>query len=166
MESEEKEARLRIFLITALRFVNIIATAIVAGGQFYVLNVIVPVKRTVSARMSVQLHLAILGRQTDRYMKPTGIVSVVSALALIALSRGHRPGSIVLLVIGLLGMLGVVITSRYFNVPANREMAGWSLDALPEDYGQWRNRWDRVHRIRTACGLVALAGFVGSALLR
>jgi uncharacterized membrane protein len=166
MESGKKDARLRMLLITALRFANIMATALVAGGQFYVLNVIVPVKRTISARPSVQLHLAILGHQTDRYMKPTGIVSAVSALALLALSRGHRPASIVLLAIGLLGMLGVVITSRYFNVPANREMAAWSLDALPEDFDQWRNRWDKVHRIRTACGLLALAGFVGSALLR
>jgi uncharacterized membrane protein len=153
-------------LLFALRFVNIVAAALVAGGQLYVLNVIVPVKRTAGARLSVQLHLAILGRQTDRYMKPTGIVSAVSALALMALYRGQRPGSIVLLALGLLGMLGVVITSRYFNVPSNRKMLGWSLDALPEDLDQCRNRWDRVHMIRTACGLVALAGFAGSALLR
>jgi uncharacterized membrane protein len=153
-------------LLFALGLINILATALVAGGQFYVLNVIVPVKRTTSARQSVQLHLAILGYQTDRYMKPAGIVSAVSALALMALFRGHRPGSIVLLAMGLLGMLGVVITSRYFNVPANREMLDWSLNALPEDFDQRRNRWDRVHMIRTTCGLVALAAFAGSALLR
>ena len=107
-----------------------------------------------------------LGHLTDRYMKPSGTISGLCAFALLALVPAHDAVSLVLLVVGLVGMLGVVITSRYINVPTNREMATWSLDALPADYEQRRNRWDRVHAVRTGNGLLALAGFLASALVR
>jgi len=62
--------------------------------------------------------------------------------------------------------LGVVITSRYFNVRTNRAMAGWSLEALPADYPAIRARWDRVHSIRTCFGALGLAGYLTSVILR
>ena len=36
--------------------------------------------------------------------------------------------------VGMAGTLGVVITSRYFNVPVTRMMLGWSLDAIPDEH--------------------------------
>ena len=112
-------------LLLVLHFITIFTSALVAGGQFFVLMVIVPVKRAFEARMSVQIHSAVLGHRTDRYMKPLGITSGVSGGLLLALPPEHR-ANIIFLIVGLLGVLGVVISSRYFNVASNREMAGWS----------------------------------------
>lgn len=151
-------------MLLALHFVNIFAAALVGAGQFYVLMVIVPVKRALPSRLSVQTHVAMLGHQTDRYMKPSGIVSGLTGLALLVVMPRHTLATIAPLVVGLAGTLGVVITSRYFNVRTNLKMEGWSLDALPENYPEVRDTWDRVHGIRTACGLVALAGYLVSGL--
>jgi Domain of unknown function (DUF1772) len=154
------------FLLPALHFVNVFAAAIVGGGQFVILMVIVPVKRVLPPRLAVQIHLAMLGHQIDRFMKPCALTSAIFAIALLFLSPQLKPSTVAPLVIGLLGTAGVVITSRYFNVRTNREMEGWSLDALPADYEKRRNQWDRVHAIRTSCGLTAFAAYLVSALIK
>ena len=153
-------------LLDALTFVNVSGAALVAGGQIAVHMVIVPVKRALPARGSVELHLALLGHQIDRYMKPSGIVSALTAMAVLALLPARPPAVVIPLVLGLLGTAGVVVTSRFFNVRANRAMMGWPLDALPEDYPAFRDRWDRVHAIRTCAGALGFAGYLASAILR
>ena len=153
-------------LVDLLTFVNVFAAALVAGGQVCVLMVIVPVKRLWPVRSSVELHLAMLGHQIDRYMKPSGIVSALTAIAILALVPARTPAVVAPMVAGMLGTLGVIITSRYFNVRANRAMTTWNLDALPPDYPAFRDRWDRVHYIRTWCGALGLAGYLAGAILR
>jgi hypothetical protein len=153
-------------LLDALTFVNVFAAALVAGGQVAVLLVIVPVKRVMPTRASVELHIAMLGHQIDRYMRPSGIVSGLLALVLLALVPARTPRVVAPLVLGILGTAGVVITSRFFNVRANRSMQDWSLDALPADYPAFRDRWDRVHAIRTCCGVLGFTGYLMGAILR
>jgi hypothetical protein len=153
-------------LLHALTFVNVFSAALVAGGQICVLLVIVPIKRRWPVRPSVELHLAMLGHQIDRYMKPSGILSGLTALAILALLPVRPPAVVGAMALGLLGTLGVVITSRFFNVRANRSMESWNLDALPADYDAFRDRWDRVHAIRTGCGALGLAGYLVGAMLR
>jgi len=149
-----------------LHFVNVFAAAVVAGGLVAVLLVIVPVKQALPHRLSVEIHLAMLGHQIDRYMKPAGLVAAITGLVLLAMMPERSPLRVAPQVVGLLGMIGVVITSRYYNVPSNRRMAEWDLNALPPGYAEWRARWDRIHVVRTTSGLVALAGYLASALTR
>ena len=153
-------------LIEAVTFVNVFAAALVAGGQTCVLMVIVPVKRRWAARPSVELHIAMLGHQIDRYMKPSGIVSGLTAILILALVPARTAAVVTPMVLGMIGTLGVVVTSRYFNVIANRSMLAWNLDALPADYPAFRDRWDRVHFIRTWFGALGLAGYLTGAILR
>src|SRR5262245_9270562 len=118
-------------LLAVLHFVNICAAATVAGGQLCVLLVIVPTKRAFSNRTSVEVHNAMLGHQIDYYMKPAGIVAGLAAIAIVALDFNHLPvASIAFIVVELIGVAGVVVTSRYHNVRTNRMMATWSLDAI------------------------------------
>jgi len=142
----------------AIRFVNVFAAAVVAGGQLVVLLVIVPTKREFEPRVSVLVHNAMLGHQIDRFMKPSGIVSGLAALALLALHFGNviriPPLSIAATLIGIVGTAGVVVTSRFFNVRTNRMMSTWSLDAIPENYPEVRNQWDLVHSVRASCGVL------------
>ena len=67
--------------------------------------------------------------------------------------------------LGILGTIGVVLTSRYGNVSTNRVIAGWSLVAIPKEYPQIRNRWDAIHGARTLCGAVALSGYLLAGLM-
>ena len=149
-----------------LQFINVTAAAIVAGGQLAVLLVIVPVKREFPTELSVRMHVAMLGHQIDRYMKPSGIVSILSAIALLAVNRNQTLAPVAFTLLGMLGTVGVVILSRYFNVRTNKVMSGWSLDAIPAEYPQIRDRWDKVHTIRASCGMLGLTGYLIAALLR
>jgi len=154
----------------SLRFVNVLSAAIVAGGQVTVLLVIIPVLGSFDTRLSVQVHRAMLGHQIDRFMKPLGITSLLSAVAIMGfglLEAIQIPAaSLALTGIGMAGTIGVIVTSRYFNVRTNRAMEEWSLNDIPQDYGRIRKRWDSVHAVRASSGLLAataylLAGYVG-----
>ncbi len=150
--------------IQGLRFINLFAAALVAGGQICVLLVIIPTKRRFAPRDSVLVHNAMLGHQIDYYMKPSGITSGVTAIAILLLAgligRSLPASSVMFYFMGLAGTAGVVICSRYFNVPTNLMMAQWSLDAIPANYPDIRRRWDLVHTIRASCGALGFTGYL------
>lgn len=150
---------------TLLQFVNLFAAALVAGGQTAVLLVIIPVKRAWPTELSVKLHVAMLGHQIDRYMKPSGIVSILAAAAILVLG-GLPPVSSAFTIVGMVGTVGVIITSRYFNVKTNAMMDTWSLDAIPAEYPRIRDRWDLVHTIRASCGVLAFSCYAIAVILR
>jgi len=147
-------------LTAMLHFVNVLSAALVAGGQVYVFMVIIPTKREFPTRFSVEMHNAMLGHRTDGYMKPAGLTSAFSALLILLLSRDLTTAPLVFLTLGLAGTAGVIITSRYFNLPTNHMMAAWSLDQIPANYPEIRQRWDLVHTIRASCGLLALVCYL------
>lgn len=153
-------------LIQVLRFINISAAAIGAGGLLMVLMVIVPAKRAMDPRQSVLIHLAMLCRQPDRFMKPAGIIAGLSGLALLVLIRSYTPLAVALLVVGLVGTLGVVSCSHFFNVKTNALIESWTPETVPPNYPDVRNTWDRVHTIRTIAGLLAFVGYLTSALVQ
>jgi len=111
-----------------------------------------------------------LGHQIDRFMKPLGIASLLTALVIVALGLLEAiripAASLALTCVGIAGTIGMVVTSRYFNVPTNRMMAEWSLSDIPEDYGRIRRRWDSVHRIRTSSGVLAATAYLLSGYFR
>jgi len=147
------------FLTQAIHFVNILATAAIAGGQFFALMVIVPTKRRFPIPVSVQVHQAMLGHQTDFYMKPAGIISLAMvALLVLADRHGLSTAAMVFLALEVVGVAGVIVTSRYFNVKTNAVVEGWSLDAIPANYPEIRAGWDKVHTIRTSFGILCLVG--------
>jgi uncharacterized membrane protein len=152
-------------LIQILRFINISAAAVGAGGLLMVLMVIVPAKRAMDARQSVLIHLAMLCGQPDRFMKPAGITAGLSGVVLLILLRNHTPAEIALLAVGLVGSLGVVSFSHFFNVKTNALIQSWSPETVPPNYPEVRNTWDRIHTVRTAAGLLAFVGYLTSALV-
>src|SRR6185503_3934213 len=101
-------------------------------------------------------------------MKPSGITSAVSAILILLLGgligRLLPTSAIYFYLLGLLGTGGVVILSRYFNVPTNAMMAEWSLDAIPDNYPDVRRRWDLVHTVRASCGVLGFTGYALAAL--
>src|SRR5207237_10146197 len=111
-------------LEVVIRFINVFSAAMVAGGQLTVLWVIIPVKRELDLSLSVRIHQAMLGHQIDRFMRPFGILSILSALLILALGlfRLLQISGLSLGVesLGILGTLGVILTSRYGNVRTNR----------------------------------------------
>ena len=152
-----------IALILALYFISIFGAALVAGGQILIRMVIVPVKHRWPTGMSVQLHQATLDYLPDRYLKPSCLIAGITALlgSTILLVQHNLSGwSLVWTILGLVGMVGVIITSRYFNVRTNKIIKTWSSDKVPENYPQIRDRWDRIHTIRASFGTLMLISFI------
>jgi Domain of unknown function (DUF1772) len=147
-----------------LRFVNIFCGAILAGGQFLVLFGAVPVKKRLPPRAAVELHQEMLHTQVDRFLMPSQMISSVCAILLLAFRRQTSSAARPFYVLGLAGGVGVAVTSERFNKPTNRIILEWSLDKIPENYRQIADRWDRVHAIRTLCGVGSLACYIVAGL--
>jgi hypothetical protein len=157
-------------LEVSLRFLNVFSTGIVAGGLATVLWVIVPVVGAFDKRTSVMAHQAMLGHQIDGIMKPLGIVSFLSGVAIVVLGAlNYFPiprASLAFSWLGILGIVGVIVTSRYYNVRTNRQIEAWSLGHIPDEYTRIRQRWNAVHAVRTSCGMLAMAAYLLALLLR
>jgi hypothetical protein len=50
--------------------------------------------------------------------------------------------------------------------PANVEMMRWPLDAIPQDWANWRNRWEYGHAVCAGLVTIALAALTWSVLGR
>jgi uncharacterized membrane protein len=151
--------------LDVLRFLNVLGAAIMAGGQLFVFMVIIPVKRRWPVNLSVQCHQAMLHTLPDRYLLPAGQASGLCAIALLFLQHDLSKLPVLLRILGIMGLVGVAITSEAFNKPTNRVILTWSSDQVPADYPRMRDRWDRVHMIRTAFGMLALVSFLAASVL-
>jgi uncharacterized membrane protein len=69
-------------------------------------------------------------------------------------------------VAALLMIVALVVTVRV-EVPMNRAIERWNLDAIPANWADVRDHWLRFHLVRTLCGLAAfpfaLAGLMKAA---
>jgi hypothetical protein len=153
-----------------LMFISILFAAFLAGGQLLVLMVIVPTKREWPTELSVRIHQAMLHTLPDRYLLPSGVISSLAGIAILVLNwvlGWHlSTAAVVFYFVGLLGSVGVVITSQRFNKPTNVRILGWQVQDIPADYPSIRDRWDRIHAIRTACGTTELICFIIASLVR
>lgn len=151
------------YVADVLRFVNLFSAAIGAGGLAMVLVALVPAKRHLATGPAVDLH-QYTTPLIDRYMPQSIAISLLSALLLLIVDfRGLRPATVAT-VIGAACTLGVSIVSVRFNFPINRTIAKWSVEAVPAEYPTLRQRWDRLHLIRTAFAVVALACYIIGAI--
>ena len=156
-------------LVDVLRFLNVLSAGLEAGGQLSVLLVVVPVKRHWPTELSVRVHQPMLHTLPDRYLRPLGFVTGISALLILGLAAiGEtelETASIVLTLLGLPAAIGVAVLSEAFNKPTNRIILTWSSEDIPADYARIRDRWDRIHVMRTASGLIAFVCFAAAALI-
>lgn len=144
--------------------VGVLAAAIAAGGQLLVLLVILPVMRRWPVSLSVKTHQAMLDKLPDRYLPYCTGASLAAAIALLGL-HDHLPAtSAGLITAGLVGTLGVLVISVAFTRPASKVIAGWSIETIPAAYSQIRNRWDRMHALRTLFGTAALVCYLTASL--
>ena len=150
-------------LTDVLRFVNLFCAALSTGGLVMVFMVIAPILRRWPAHLSVPLHQAV-DKLPDVYMRPATAISGLAAIVLLILHPDFQRATTWLTLVGLLGSIGIAFTSELFNIPVNRIIRSWTVDAIPADYPQLRRRWDRYNAIRTSCSVLAMVCYIGAAL--
>jgi hypothetical protein len=145
----------------ALFFVNIVSAGVFVGVQLLVLDNVAPTIRKLDRPLGIQLHRQMLDHKEHlRLVMPATSLAISTAAILEFLDVDSTAK--VLLGVGLVGMLGVSITTFAVNAPINVRFRTLTPDA--PDYDVLVRRWDRSHGLRALSGVIAYAAFVAAAL--
>ena len=148
-------------MAAVLTVVLLVSSGIFAGGLVMVAAAIVPTFRALPANTYVKVHQT-LSRYVDRFMPLTALLTILVGLAL---TRLHTGATRALLVAGVLLTIAVAVISQFGNVPLNRKVRSWNPEAPPAETSHLRERWRRLHLLRTFAGVLALAAFAVAAVL-
>jgi hypothetical protein len=151
--------------LEVLRVVNLVAAALMAGGQVFCLVAVLPALPLWPAAMGARVHADALTDRPDRVMKVAGIVSVLTALALVVLLvASGRTAELVATAAGLAAAVASsLVSSREW--PINEEIKSWGQEPNLGRYAELRPIWDRRHALRTWLSLAAFVCFAIAAVL-
>lgn len=132
----------------ALRALNLFAAGLVTGTAVVFQVSVVPIMRSWSDERALGLHrdFAVIA-DPDIFIKPSGAISLLSAVLALVLGHHHPSAAVVLTVAGIVAFVGVAIISEAINVPVNRWAAKWSGGPVPAEYTERRGRWERAHDV-------------------
>ena len=140
--------------VGALRVVNGVMAAMMAGGLVMVMVAVVPTFRRLPDRLAVRLH-----REVDRYVDvPLPIftaLTFVTAL-LLAVVDTQTATTRALTLVAAAGALLVALSSHFVNRPMNLRLRTWGDGPVAPEYPTLRRRWDLAHAARTVAGLTTL----------
>ncbi|HEX4109927.1 MAG TPA: anthrone oxygenase family protein [Solirubrobacteraceae bacterium] len=143
-------------VLDIFRFASVFAAGIAAGTLVAVLAGVLPVLVRLPPAEALRTK-RMLDPLIDRYQPATVILAAVSAVVI--LFHHLSSSETVFTVIGLVGAIGVGVTSGSVNMRINRTMGAWPADAVPAEFAPLLARWGRFHLLRTVFALVALAAF-------
>lgn len=149
----------------ALRTVNLLCIALVAGSALFTHTAIVPILRSWSDSMSLSLHHDMVRANPDRVIKPAAALALLAAVLALVLADDDLPGvSLVLTIVGIALQIGVFVISQAVNQPINRRVGRQPSEAVLPQYRALRARWDRANLSRTAVALVSFGCYIVAAL--
>jgi hypothetical protein len=99
-------------------------------------------------------------------MVPSAIICPLSAILILILRRDFKSATSWLDIAGIASTGVVTVASVAFAEPTSVTMRDWSSDSVPGEYARMRNRWDRIHTVRSVSSLIALAAYILAALRR
>ena len=121
-----------------------------------------PAKMNYEARLYVMLHRTLY----PNYGRVSGIAEFLATVAVIGLAWRMRgqPGVFEPVLVSAILMVAAHAVFWFLVQPANTTMAAWSLDEIPDEWTQWRNRWEYSHAVRAVLEVSALGALVISVL--
>jgi hypothetical protein len=86
------------------------------------------------------------------------LVVIASAITILSafLQRSNKPVFITLLIAAGF-FVACMFISRFGNQPINNMIMSWTVDSLPADWSQFRDKWWSFHIMRTIAELIALS---------
>ena len=148
-----------------LRFINVFCAGIAAGTFVLVLFALIPTISSLSPAAGLQFHQG-FDMRVDRYNPAAVLITLLTALALLFVEGDMTTTSGVATLIGFVCTIGVIVVSLVFNIPINRRIRGWSVDSVPAEFVDLRQRWNTFHAVRTALGVLALTCYIIAVLAR
>lgn len=147
-------------VMQVLRALNLFSAALLAGGMSWVLLVTVPAFRRMSQVESVRTHQTQLDDLPDRYLPAASLCAAATGFALAFVRGGLPRRSGLFYLLGACVMAPAGLITVFQNVPTNRMIRRWSIEAVPAEYPAIRQAWNRRHLVRTLCCLAALLCFI------
>ena len=150
-------------LESALRFVNLTASGLLAGSLGFGEAALVPGWKEELPRDTGRFTFEAL-RELD-YFNAIGPVALGTAVALAVASRGVNPMRRLLDAAAALGLAGVVGATVMLTVPINKELETQAAADYPSERSQSLTRnWSRAHAVRTSLGVGAFVCAVASSV--
>ena len=87
--------------------------------------------------------------------------AILSVAACVVLARAI-PGAFALSLIALVFIVGNMAVTLAGNVPINKQVQSWNVAEPPPEWAELRDRWERLHTIRTMFIVSGLALLVAA----
>ena len=147
------------------RFSGLLLGALSTGVLFGTRAAVSPSVRQFTPRTYVEVQQATVGnlRPVMGAVLPGAVAANLTVLGLSA--RQRRSPAFALTAAGVLANLTALVLTGVFELPINARVLTWSPDDPPADWTGVRDRWERVHTLRTGAGLVGLVSLVAAAVV-
>jgi len=122
---------------------------------------VVPTFRSVPASEHVRMHRT-LDKYIERFMPFSAVLTILGGAGLVYLHTETHLRTALIAAVAL--TVTVSLISHLCNRPINLRMHTWNLDALPSDLVEIRERWARLHLLRTLVSVAALALYAAAAV--
>ncbi|WP_239166982.1 DUF1772 domain-containing protein [Actinoplanes italicus] len=142
-----------------LQVLTIVVVGVMVGVEFAVAFVVNPILAALPGD-SGQLGRAHGGRMLGAVM-PFWYIGSLVLVAIWAVAGWQRSGNGLTVTAGVLLIVSVIM-SVLLLVPINNRSKTWTPDNRPADWKQQGNRWDRLHYVRVAIIIAALALLAGA----
>jgi uncharacterized membrane protein len=148
-----------------LQLVNVMLFALVTGvfwGTWFSLSRSMEIITPATFLEVGTIMISNLGRPMS-ILLPASILSAVPIMYV--LYRRNDAPAFVLVTLAVSLMLTAMTITLVVNVPLDELFTRWTIDTLPPDWRDTRNRWEFYHGIRTLLSVAALASLVGGVLV-
>jgi hypothetical protein len=147
-------------MLPLLSCLSLLSFAVVVSQPLFFWMALDRATHALSARAYAELRQQINAAIVKRLLM-TYLVSLLLLLALLAMALLRGRSSLALGAgVAALTLIADLALAAKLNVPINKRMDGWNVDALPADWTQQRDAWSAALRVRC---LVLLSGFVALA---
>lgn len=133
-----------------VEFITLLLTGLAAGIGFYQFTGGTPAYRGVSARTFVEYHKKLDSYMTVR-MPPFFLLGQVFILIWLLLERQNwQSFTFMMLVLAFISTTIELVTIFRGNRPINFIIQTWSLEGIPDDWAEYRDKWLSFFNIRIA----------------
>lgn len=137
--------------LSALQFLSIILTGLLAGTSFGILMGLNPYHYGAATYIEQQQNLV---KSLNTLM--IGLVICATAVTFIsAYYQRHLRSTFYILFLAGIFLLSCIVITRLGNIPVQDEMMNWSATSFPDHWTDLRNQWWNFHIARTVVELIA-----------
>jgi hypothetical protein len=134
-------------MIEIVQFAALVLTSLCMGVHFGTWLTEAPLRETRSGALFTEVHQG-RDRVAARVMPILGNAAILSVAACVVLARAV-PGAFALSLAALILIIGDMAVTLTGNVPINKQVQSWEAAAPPPQWAALRDRWEKLHTMRT-----------------